>query len=440
MKKLFDIVRPLYGLLPDGVWFHLSLFYGFLCAAAVGGSWGAFFMAILLILYRRFSIKNKYGVRDYLMSGYTLYGLSLYVCGLLVILLYKLFGEINYVITLVAISPMVVSTIYLNRVFDAIEASVQHIEFLKTLRYALVLPLFFLLLGIRTWSVDASLFGFIPYVLIAHIIISRKRKELKLYQTNNPNMVVNPNARMQRPSSTTMSIVWGSVACVAVHLLVAIPDNIGFDPTTLFDSALAKVAIPLCVLGFVIFKYYSAWERRVVGVDKSDASYKTQGEIMVFFSMLSGIVAALIGFESPQASATMLCFCPILALYAAYLFTYNNKRRLAAMIFAFCINLVAGIIGIAAAWLAIFLLLIVIGLRFATQMIGQTLANPFGTGVNVPDGSRLMVWDPDLGRSVELHNTGSGLFDLQGNPWEEGLSGGFKPKGSDRTPLSGSEF
>lgn len=73
-------------------------------------------------------------------------------------------------------------------------------------------------------------------------------------------------------------------------------------------------------------------------------------------------------------------------------------------------------------------------------MIGQTLANPFGTGVNVPDGSRIMVWDPDLGRSVELHNTGSGLFDLQGNPWEEGLSGGFKPKGSDRTPLSGSEF
>ena len=439
MKKLFDIVRPLYGLLPDGVWFHLSLFYGFLCAAAVGGSWGAFFMAILLILYRRFSIKNKYGVRDYLMSGYTLYGLSLYVCGLLVILLYKLFGEINYVITLVAISPMVVSTIYLNRVFDAIEASVQHIEFLKTLRYALVLPLFFLLLGIRTWSVDASLFGFIPYVLIAHIIISRKRKELKLYQTNNPNMVVNPNARMQRPSSTTMSIVWGSVACVAVHLLVAIPDNIGFDPTTLFDSALAKVAIPLCVLGFVIFKYYSAWERRVVGVDKSDTSYNTQGEVMVFFSMLSGIVAAIIGFEAPQASIVMLCFCPILALYAAYLFTYKKERRGLAMIFAFLINMVAGIIGVAAAWLALFLLLVVLGLKFATNLLGQTLSNPFGSGAYV-DSSRIMVWDPELGRSFELQDTGSGLYDLQGNPWEKGLSGGFRPQGSDRVPMSGSEF
>lgn len=439
MKNLFDIVRPLYGLLPDGVWFHLSLFYGFLCAAAVGGSWGAFFMAILLILYRRFSIKNKYGVRDYLMSGYTLYGLSLYVCGLLVILLYKLFGEINYVITLVAISPMVVSTIYLNRVFDAIEASVQHIEFLKTLRYALVLPLFFLLLGIRTWSVDASLFGFIPYVLIAHIIISRKRKELKLYQTNNPNMVVNPNARMQRPSSTTMSIVWGSVACVAVHLLVAIPDNIGFDPTTLFDSALAKVAIPLCVLGFVIFKYYSAWERRVVGVDKSDTSYNTQGEVMVFFSMLSGIVAAIIGFEAPQASIVMLCLCPILALYAAYLFTYKKERRGLAMIFAFLINMVAGIIGIAAAWLALFLLLVVLGLKFATNLLGQTLSNPFGSGAYV-DSSRIMVWDPELGRSFELHDTGSGLYDLQGNPWEKGLSGGFRPLGSDRVPMSGSEF
>lgn len=440
MKAVIDIVKLLYGLLPGGVWFHLSLFYGFLCAAAVGGSWGAFFMAILLILYRHFSITNKSGVRDFLMNGYTLYGLSLYVCGLLIILLYKLFGEINYIITLVAIAPMVVSTFYLNRVFDTIEASVQHLEFLKTLRYALVLPLLFLLLGIRTWSVDASLFGFIPYVLIAHIIISRKQTELGYYQKKNPDVVIDSKAVLQRPSSTTMAIVWASVACVAVHLILAISDTIGFDPTTLFDSALAKVAIPLCVLGFVIFKYYAAWERMVVGVDKADTTYRTQGDVMVFFSMISGIVAAIIGFEAPQASAAMLCFCPILALYAAYLFTYNNKRRLAAMIFAFCINLVAGIIGIASAWLAIFLLLIVIGLKFATGMIGQTLANPFGTGVNVPDGSRIMVWDPDLGRSVELHNTGSGLFDLQGNPWEEGLSGGYKPKGSDSTPLSGSEF
>ena len=102
-------------------------------------------------------------------------------------------------------------------------------------------------------------------------------------------------------------------------------------------------------------------------------------------------------------------------------------------------NLLAGFIGIAAVWLVLFLILLFMFFAGGLSMIVETISNPFGNGV-VASSDIIKVWDPDLGKTFELQRNGTDLHDQHGNPWDPTLSGGFKPRGSDKAPMSGREF
>ena len=417
----------------------VPLFFALIASvAAPVWSWGAFCFIVVFILYLLHAGKTKLGVCDHIMRSLALYGVSLYLTGIIAFAVCYAIEAINYVTILLSAIPMVIATLYLNKTIDKVEATVNNIELLKTLRIATLMPLFYMLLASKTWSVDAGIYGMIPYNIYALHLIIKNSKVLFEYQKKGNYTEVDEKATIQRPASTLKGLIIIAVICVAIHLMLAFMP-IGFDSMMLFDSSLYKVALPLCILGYVIIKYYAKWESRVLGIKDKDNTYVAKRGTYIILSMLSGIISALIGFEDPKAGAAMLCFIPILAMYDAYVYTYNPSRRVYNMIFVFIINLVAGFIGISAAWLLLFLLIVLFFFRLGTSLVVETISNPFGTGTYVPDGSRIIVWDPELGRSIELHNTGAGLYDLSGNPWERGFSGGYKPKGSDQAPLSGQE-
>lgn len=417
----------------------VPLFFALIASvAAPVWSWGAFCFIIVFLLYLLHVGKKRLGVYDHMMRSLALYGVSLYLTGIIAFAVCYAIEAINYVTILLSAIPMVIATLYVNKTIDKVEATVNNIELLKPLRVATLLPLLYILLASKTWSVDAGIYGMIPYIIYALHLIIKNSRALSEYQKKGNYAEVDEKATIQRPSSPLKGLIIVAVICVAIHLMLAFLP-IGFDSMILFDSSLFKVALPLCILGCVIIYYYPKWECRVLGIEDKDNSYIAKRGTYIILSMLSGIISALVGFEDPKAGAAMLCFIPILAMYDAYVYTYNPSRRVYNMIFVFIINLVAGFIGISAVWLLLFMIIVLFFIRLGTSMVAETILNPFPTGIYEPDGSRILVWDPELGRSIELHNTGAGLFDPSGNPWERGLAGGFKPQGSDRPPLSGQE-
>ena len=441
MIKLLDkIVEIIYKHL--ALFYYLvmgvGMFFGLLSAMAVPSwSWGAFVMIIPLVLYYRYNELYEKGISRYLTRAITIYALSLYVTAFINYQIFIVFEKFTYLTMLISSIPIWLSAYNLNRAIDRVEATLKHIELLKTLRYAMVLPLFYILLGIKLWSYDAGLYTFIPYALVVAylmhkgtILFSKKKYE---------NIEVDKTSVMPRPYSPTKALLIVSVICIAIHFIFELIPQAGFDSMLLFDSSFFKVALPLCILGVVIIFVYPKMECKILQIDDSDDKYVAYSGRFLLLSLINGLIAALVGFEDSRASAAILCYMPIVLTYGACLYTYNPNRRVMYVIFIFMMNLLAGFIGIAAVWLVLFLILLFMFFAGGLSMIIETISNPFGNGV-VASSDIIKVWDPDLGKTFELQRNGTDLHDQHGNPWEPTLSGGFKPRGSDKAPMSGREF
>ncbi len=401
----------------------------------------AVFVVILAASYRLHG-KTSERMNDYFTKNFLVLSMSVFVAGAINTLLGKIIGADSYITSLVALVPVLIATQRLSRAMDAIEASMKNLEGLKSFRMVVVLPLFYLLLGLDCWSIDAATYTSIPFFAVLGWTLFLRYSDMRAYQRANPDDKFNPQITISRPSSTSMAIVWGAVICVAAHCLFALlPEGFAIDPTEWFDTSLAKVAIPMCILGGVIIWRYPYWEHKTLALDVPKESYVAQSGKYLIYSMLCGILAAIVGFEAPKAGAVLILLMPALMTYYAYIYTYNGARRLPYMIFLFGINLLAGFVGIAAVWFVLFLVAMFFLLSIMTGTTLNVLSNPFGNGMAAPDGSRIMVWDADAGRSVELHRLSDGsLQDLQGNPWEEaGTQGQFRPRGSNGH-MSGQAF
>lgn len=439
LKSLLGGMAPLVatiGLLVGSILFAASPAWNFdvFLIAAV-------FVAILVVSYR-LQKKDTERMNDYFTKNFLVLGMSVFVAGAINTLLGKIIGIDSYIISIVALAPVLIATQRLSRAIDAIEASMKNLEGLKSFRMVVVLPLFYLLLGLDFWSIDAGTYTTIPFFAVLGWTLFVRYSDMYDYHRANPDEKFNPQATIPRPSSTSVAVVLGAVICAAAHILIALlPEDFAIDPTEWFDTSLAKVAIPMCILGVVIIWRYPYWEHKILALDVPKEDYVAQSGRFLIYSMLCGILAAIVGFEAPKASAVLIFLMPALMTYYAYIYTYNGTRRLPYMIFLFGINLLAGFIGIAAIWFLLFLVAMSFLLSMMTGMTLNVLSNPFGSGVAAPDGSRIMVWDTDAGRSVELRRLSDGsLQDLHGNPWEEsGPQGQFRPKGSSGG-MSGQAF
>ncbi len=401
----------------------------------------AVFVAILAVSYHLHG-NSPERMNDYFTKNFLVLSMSVFVAGAINTLLSKIIGSDSYIISIVALVPVLIATQRLSRAMDAIEASMKNLEGLKSFRMVMVLPLFYLLLGLDFWSIDAATYTAILFFAVMGWTLFFRYSDMRAYQRANPDEKFNPQITVSRPSSTSVAIVWGAVICAAAHfLLVLLPEGFAIDPTEWFDTSLAKVAIPMCILGGVIIWRYPYWEHKILALDVPKEKYVSQSGKYFFYSMLCGVLAAIVGFEAPKAGAVLILLMPALMTYYAYIYTYNGARRLPYMIFLFGMNLLAGFVGIAAVWFVLFLVAMFFLLSIMTGTTLNVLSNPFGNGVAAPDGSRIMVWDADAGRSVELHRLSDGsLQDLHGNPWEEaGTQGQFRPKGSN-DHMSGQAF
>lgn len=400
----------------------------------------AVFVAIMVFSYR---LQNKSAERmnDYFDKSFLVLGISVFVAGAINTLIGKIIGADNYIISLVALIPVFLATLRLSRAIDTIEASMKNLEGLKSLRMVVVLPLFYLLLGLEFWSIDAGTYTLIPFVAVMGWTLFNRYSDMSAYQRANPEEKFNTQATISRPSSTSVAIVLGAAICVAAHFVLALlPENFAIDPTEWFDTSLAKVAIPMCILGGVIIWRYPYWEHKILALDEPKEDYVAHSGRFIFYSMLCGVLSAIVGFEASKAGAVLAFLMPALMAYYAYIYTYKRSRRLPYVLFIFGVNFVAGFIGIAAVWFMLFLVAIFFLLSIMTGMTLNVLSNPFGSGVPAPDGSRIMVWDAKAGRSIELRRNAGGLEDLQGNPWEEaGSQGQFRPRGSNEN-MSGQAF
>lgn len=424
------------GLLAGSVMFAASPMWNFdvFLIAAV-------FVAVLVLSYRLHK-KDTERMNNYFTKNFLVLGMSVFVAGAINTLLGKIIGTDSYIISIVALLPVLIATQRLSRAIDTIEASMKNLEGLKPVRMVVVLPLFYLLLGLDYWSFDACSYTSILFFAVLGWTLFCRYSDMNAYHRANPDAKFNPQIAISRPSSTSVAVVWGAVICVAAHILFALlPENFAIDPTEWFDTSLAKVAIPMCILGGVIIWRYPYWEHKILALDVPKENYVANSGKFLIYSMLCGILAAIVGFEAPKAGAVLIFLMPALMTYYAYIYTYNGARRLPYMMFLFGVNLLAGFIGIAAIWFLLFLVAMFFLLSIMTGTTLNVLSNPFGSGVAAPDGSRIMVWDADAGRSVELQRLSDGsLQDLHGNPWEEaGPQGQFRPKGSSGG-MSGQAF
>ena len=406
---------------------------------------GAFVVVAIFVLLLVASYREQRGsaekMNDYFDKAYLVLSISICLAGAIHTLIGKIIGTEGYITMLISLTPVLLATLRLNRAIDVIEASMNNIEGLKSLRMVMALPLFYLLLGLECWSIDAAIYTYIPLVSVLGWTLFQRHSDMRAFQRANPDVKFNPKATIARPSSTSVAIVVGAAICVAAHFLFALlPENFALDPTEWFDTSLVKVAIPMCILGGVIVWRYPYWEHKILALDVPKESYVAESGRLFIYSMLCGVVAAIAGFEAPKAGAVLIFLMPALMTYYAYIYTYNSVRRLPYMLFLFGVNLLAGFIGIAAVWFMLFLVAMFFLLSIMTGMTLNVLSNPFGNGV-VADGSRINVWDADAGRSIHLRRLPDGsLEDLQGNPWEEaGTQGQFRPRGSNGN-MSGQTF
>lgn len=146
---------------------------------------------------------------------------------------------------------------------------------------------------------------------------------------------------------------------------------------------------------------------------------------LLTLSLIMGVVLCLTSLFSTAVALMMVLMMIVFAAVYGWLLAPDGVSKAATAFKASGAVAMGVLSGMSIVSLLLFVAGVVILLRFLRVGIADAVGSIGASGSG--SSNVFWIWDAVNGRTIELHDTGSGVFDLNGNPYEN-RGNGFAPR------------